>query len=169
MRALLGGPWGSMCWWLSFITYQVEEILSVLRRMRANTLNLVLWNFCSTFTFTLIWAVFCPSDPPWAHTSPKLFCCWGDSFAHALFCLQSTGLCAEGSLASPYGSCEISLSHQRIEPFTIRFLWVRDGEKHWYSSSHFQIPIINLTSQGDLGLSEPDTNGEAEHVQSLKA
>ena len=45
----------------------------------------------------------------------------------------------------------------------------RDGEKHWYSSSHFQIPIINLTSQGDLGLSEPDTNGEAEHVQSLKA
>lgn len=65
--------------------------------------------------------------------------------------------------------CLRGSNHQRIEPFTIRFLWVRDGERHWYFSSHLQTPIINLTSQGDLRLSEPDTDGETEHVQSLKA
>ena len=107
--------------------------------------------------------------------SPKLFCCWGDSYAHALFCLPSTGLCAEGApqpllMDLVKFHCLIrGLNHQRIKPFATRLLWVRDGERHWYSGSHLQIPIINLTSQGDLGLSEPDTEGETEHVQSLKA
>lgn len=61
---------------------------------------------------------------------------------------------------SLYGSFEISLSHQRIESgesFTIRFLQIRDGEKYQYHNIHLQISFVNLTSQGDLGLSESDT------------
>lgn len=59
-----------------------------------------------------------------------------------------------------YGFFEISLSHQRTESsesFTIRFLWIRDGEKYQYHNIHLQISFVNLTSQGDLGLFESDT------------
>lgn len=62
--------------------------------------------------------------------------------------------------SSPYGSFEISLSHQRVESselFTIRFLQARDGERHQYHNIHLQISLVNLTSRGDLGLSESDT------------
>lgn len=63
-------------------------------------------------------------------------------------------------MASFYGSFEISLSHQRMESsesFTIRFLWIRGGERYWYHSIRLQIALINLTSQRDLELSESDS------------